>query len=355
MAILERLKEMQNATGKNRLIMVLDGMGVTVMNKLLNKNGFFASHLTDTETAIIPATTVAATTAYLTGKMPWETGFVGWAQYFPEINEVVEVFTNKNFYTRQDSKLPQHSSTLPCKTVVEQMNEHGKQAFAVVPWFMGGADNFDDWLKEVVETCNRETNAYIYSYWPEPDSTLHIVGSKDEKAKKILCEMERKIENAFKKINNKTDVLITADHGHTDTDNLFVEDFPEIANCLSVPTSLEARCVSFFVKPEYKQRFPEIFNKHLGNDFKLVTKDEFEKEYLHAGKPVRFIGDYVALATGKYNLWENHNCETCKSHHAGITKDELEIPIIKMSLQNYMIKNDKINRIAYLYNYQYIS
>ena len=36
MAILERLSEMQKAHGKNRLVMVLDGMGVTVMKKLLD-------------------------------------------------------------------------------------------------------------------------------------------------------------------------------------------------------------------------------------------------------------------------------------------------------------------------------
>ena len=46
------------------------------------------------------------------------------------------------------------------------------------------------------------------------------------------------IEKAFKKIHNKTDVLITADHGHTDTDNLFLEDYPDVAKCLSLQTWL---------------------------------------------------------------------------------------------------------------------
>ena len=54
MAILERLKEMQDNSGKNRLVMILDGMGVAVINKLLDKNGFFSQHLVDKETAIIP-------------------------------------------------------------------------------------------------------------------------------------------------------------------------------------------------------------------------------------------------------------------------------------------------------------
>ena len=332
MAILERLKEMQTATGKNRLVIVLDGMGVAVINKLLDKDGFFQRHLVDTEHAIIPATTVAATTAYRTGKMPYETGFIGWSQYFPEIDEVVEMFSNKNFYTWTDSKLPQHSNTLPCKTVVEEMNDKGLRACAIVPWFMGGVATFDEWIDKVIETCNNETDAYIYAYWPEPDSTLHETGSKDPKVKTLLRDMEQKIEAALQKIHNKTDVLITADHGHTDTENLFLSDYPDVAQCFAVPTSLEARCVSCFIKPECKQKFPNVFNKHFGDKFKLVTKDEFEKNYLHSDKPVRFIGDYVALATGHYNLWENRDCQTCKSHHAGITDEETQIPIIKISL-----------------------
>ena len=335
MAILERLKKMQNDSGKNRLVMILDGMGVAVIKKLLDKNGFFASHLNDTETAIIPATTVAATTAYRTGKMPWETGFVGWSQYFAEIDEVVEVFTNKNFYTWQDSKLPQHSNTLPCKTVVEQMNANGRRAFEIMPGFIpGGFDTFDEWLNHIIEVLNHETDAYIYAYWPEPDHSLHELGSKDQNVKTLLRDMEHKIEQAFQKIHNKTDILITADHGHTDTENLFLSDYPDVAKCLSVPTSFEARCVSCFIKPEYIGEFPNVFNKTFGNDFKLVTKTEFEKEYLHAEKPVRFVGDYVALATGNINLWENYICEPCKSNHAGITKEELEIPIIQYTINN---------------------
>ena len=166
MAILERLAEMQNAHGKNRLVMILDGMGVAVMRRLLDKNGYFCRHLTDVETAIVPATTVAATTAYQTGKMPWETGFIGWAQYFAETDEVIEVFRNTNLYTGEVSKMPQTTNTLPCKTVVERMCDNGRSAYEVMPGFApGGFDTFEQWLARIVELCNTESDAYIYAYW----------------------------------------------------------------------------------------------------------------------------------------------------------------------------------------------
>ena len=333
MAILERLDEMQKSQGKNRVVMVLDGMGVKIIEKLLRKDGFFARHLTETETAIIPATTVAATTAYRTGKMPWETGFVGWSQYFSETDEVIEIFLNRNLYTGEPSKMPQHTNILPCKTVVERMCDNGRRAYEVMPAFApGGFDTFDAWLGRIVELCNTESDAYIYAYWTEPDSCLHELGADAPAVKTLLRDMEQQIECALNQIRNKTDVLITADHGHTDIESLFIDDVPELLDCLLHPLSLESRCVSLFIKPEHVQEFPKLFEKHFGKWFKLVTKTEFEKQYLHAESPVRFIGDFVALATDKYDLKQRPDTIVLKSHHAGITPDELEIPIIKISI-----------------------
>lgn len=335
MSILERLSDMQNAHGKNRLVMILDGMGVSVMKKMLEADGFLLRNMTDVESAIIPATTVAATTAYRTGKKPWETGFIGWSQYFAETDEVIEVFLNTNLYTGETSKMPRHTNTLPCKTVVEEMNDNGRRAFEVMPGFIpGGFDTFEQWLARIVELCNTETDAYIYAYWTQPDSALHDMGGQDPAVKTLLRDMEHKIESAFGQIHNKTDILITADHGHKDIEHLFIDDYPELLECLLHPISLESRCVSLFVKTEYVATFPELFHKNFGKYFKLKTKSEFETEYLHAEKPVRFVGDFVALATDKYELKQRPDELLLKSHHAGITAEELEIPIIKISTSN---------------------
>ena len=64
----------------------------------------------------------------------------------------------------------------------------------------------------------------------------------------------------------------------------------------------------------------------------MVTKSEFEKQYLHAESPARFIGDFVALETDKHDLKQRPDTIVLKSHHAGITPDELEIPVIKISV-----------------------
>mgnify|MGYP003292529548 CR=1 FL=1 len=333
MSILGRLKKLQTMHGKNRLVIVLDGMGVNIVNQLLSPDGFFHSHMTDIEMSVVPATTVAATTAYRTGKMPWETGFIGWAQYFAETDEVIEIFKNTNLYTEAPSKMPHHTNILPCKTIVEEMTDNGRVAFEVMPGFVpGGFDTFEQWLERIIELCNSHTDAYIYAYWSEPDSSLHELGVSDPSVKILLRDMEQQIELAMQKIHNATDVLITADHGHTEIESLYIDDYPELLDCLLHPLSLETRCVSIFVKSNCINQFSDLFIKHLGKWFKLVTKTEFETEYLHATKPVRFIGDFVALAIDKYDLKQRPDTLLLKSHHAGITSDELEIPIIKITI-----------------------
>lgn len=333
MQILKIMDEMQRACGKNRMVIVLDGMGTAIIRKMLSPDGFFTRHLTGCARAIVPATTVAATTAYRTGKMPYETGFIGWSQYFAEVDEVIEVFLNTNYYTGAVSKLAQHPNTLPIPRVVERMMNSGRRAFEIMPAFApDGCATFEDWLARIADVCNRETDAYIYAYWTEPDSALHRNGTNDAGVRDMLRDMERRIEQTLAQIKNKTDILITADHGHHDLNHFFVDDFPDVAACLMHPLSVEARCASLFVWPEKLAEFPEIFNRHFGAHFKLVPKAEFERDYLYATHPVRFVGDFVALAVGDWGLCQNRDVQLWKSNHAGITDDEMEIPLIRVTV-----------------------
>ena len=334
MQILDIFKDMQDRAGRNRLVVVLDGMGVSVVNNNLAPDGFFRAHMTDIAHAIIPATTVAATTAYRTGKMPYQTGFIGWTQYFSETDEVVEVFRNTNYYTGAPAKLTLPSYTLSCPTVVAQMRAAGRPAFEIMPSFMpGGCATYYEWLSKIVATCNRETDAYIYAYWAQPDSLLHRVGTDDASVRTLLRGMESDMRSALARVKNATDVMITADHGHRNAGYFMVDEYPDFMKCLAHPLSIESRCASLFVRPEYRGRFPEIFDRHFGAHFHLVEKVRFERDFLAADTPVRFVGDFVALATGDYGLAQKraHKKEQHKSNHAGLTPDELQIPIIRLT------------------------
>jgi hypothetical protein len=104
---------------------------------------------------------------------------------------------------------------------------------------------------------------------------------------------------------NLTDtvLIVTADHGLTDIQMLDIADYPEIWECLSAHPARESRSLSFFVKPEYQDIFPEQWNGVFGRDFQLITGAKaFESGIFGCGAAHKrskdFLGDYVASAVG---------------------------------------------------------
>ena len=87
-----------------------------------------------------------------------------------------------------------------------------------------------------------------------------------------------------------------------------------------------------------KEIFVERFNKVFKEEFWLMTKEEFLNKYHFLGfgdkhnKIDDFIGDYMALSVaGSMIRIETFLAEgkpVKKSTHCGLTKDEMEVPVI---------------------------
>lgn len=86
---------------KNVVLLILDCMGTSIIEKNLPKNSFLRKNMITTITSIFPPTTAAATTAFHSGLSPLESGWIGWMPYFKEYDSMIELFTGKDFYTRE--------------------------------------------------------------------------------------------------------------------------------------------------------------------------------------------------------------------------------------------------------------
>lgn len=94
---LEKLDKILEKKYKKIVLMILDGMGEHILKDML-PNGYFVNNELDCVTSVYPSTTSAALTTYYSGKSPYETGWIGWSQYFKEYGRALDMLPQKESY-----------------------------------------------------------------------------------------------------------------------------------------------------------------------------------------------------------------------------------------------------------------
>ena len=341
---------LQQKDYKNVIFLVLDGLGEHILNKDL-PNGYLKNNQIDCVTSVYPSTTTAALTTYYSGKPPYETGWIAWSQYFKEYGRAVDMFSHNESYMREPIKNPLmdvFKTIVNYESIFEQIEKASKdvKAYELEPEYAERrakrsirANNLDELIMDIQDICNDSDKKFIFAYSDNPDGLLHKYGVESKEVKEFLIEAESKIQDMCNKMEDDTIVIITADHGHKDIEKAYtLLDYPEIQECLIMPASLESRVLTFWVKEGMEKIFEERFNKIFKNEFWLMTKDEFLNKYHFLGfgkkhlKIDDFIGNYIALSVaGSIIRLETFLAEgkpVKKSTHCGLTKEEMEIPII---------------------------
>ena len=204
-----------------------------------------------------------------------------------------------------------------------------------------------DEIAEALEMlCKNKDKKFVLAYSDNPDGLIHKYGCKSKEVKEFLENAQNELTKLIEKIKDtNTLILISADHGHKDIEEtISILDLPEIYDCLQMPPTFEGRMVGFFVKENRKQEFEELFKSKFKDKFILYTKKEFlNLKLLGEGEPHKkiddFVSDYVAISTsGTRILIENYltvangKVDNKLSTHCGLTKEELEVPIIKIEI-----------------------
>ena len=344
---------------KNVVVLLLDAMGMSIIEKHLKEDGFFRSHLAGSLDSVYPPTTVAATTSMLSGLYPNEHGWLGWDLYFPQLNKNVTVFQNTEQLKEKEGAQPTDAASdgskkwtedsleevrpaadhnagftyLPYKNIIEKINDAGGHAYPVMPFLPPYPQTIEEILKQIEALCKESEEKFIYAYWNEPDATMHRTGTMSNDTHKMVTELEAMIEETVSRLPD-TLFLITADHSHIDSKNLCLLDYPEITECLLRMPSMEPRTLNLFVKYEYKESFPEIFRKYFKDAFLLLTREQVLSNAVFGPGESRedleaMIGDYVALAVSNESIFNTHmEAQEMPGVHAGLTREEIEIPLI---------------------------
>lgn len=319
---------------KNVVVILLDGLGVKIMEGNLPEDGFLRTNLKNSYSSVFPPTTAAATTSIMSGLMPCEHAWLGWDCYYPQIDKNVTVFFSVIQGTMEqaaDYHVPNRYTGYD--NFVTLFEKAGKEAHFVSPFSDTFPDSFEKITERIRTLCNKDGRKYIYAYWDQPDSIMHHSGCYSEEAKNVLKSLDEEVKALCGELTD-TLVIVTADHGHVDTPSVAIKNYPKLMDCLIRLPSIEPRALSLFVKPDKKEEFEEEFNRLFGDDFVLMTKEEvLENKIFGPGKEHEcfrsMLGDYLAVATGNLTIFNTQEeVDNFISVHAGLTPEEMMIPLI---------------------------
>ena len=346
---LEKLDKELQKRFKNVVFMILDGMGEHILTPISPK-GYFKKNEIECVTSVYPSTTTAALTTYYSGKSPYETGWIAWSQYFKEYGRTLDMLKHRESYKGEDikgAKIDVFKEIVNYTPIFEQIEKASPnvKAYELEPTYTEKrakrsirADNIDEIIENIEMLCENPGEKFILAYCDNPDGLLHKFGTDSIEVSDYIKETEQKIEKMCKELDEDTIFIISADHGHKNIEKAYTMlDYPEIQECLILPPSLESRTVAFWVKEDMRRQFEEKFNSVFGEEFLLMTKEEFlQKNLLGFGKKHPkiddFIGNYIALSISSSiirieTFWSDGK-PVKKSTHCGLTKEEMEVPVI---------------------------
>lgn len=333
------IKELENelqSKPDHIIYILLDGMGINIVNNLLKENDCLRKYVRKEITSVFPPTTVAATNAVLSGTPPITTGYLGWVQYFEQENTDVTVFLNNDFYNPEKTfDYSVRDRYLSYKNITTKIKEKCSdvESGIIFPEYIGGVSkSFEHALEIALLKAHNNDKSFSYVYWTDPDLTEHPTGIYSNETKNMLISLNEDVKEFFDNLPQNSLVTIIADHGLTDVDELDLLQYETLLSYLKRMPSLEPRAMNFFVKDEFKNEFKDEFNKHFKDVYMLLTKEELLNQNLF-GKGIKhqlidmFLGDYIAIATSNI-LFKTSSAKIYKAHHAGLLEDEMMVPLI---------------------------
>ena len=347
---------------KNIVFFILDGFGMNLLNKFTSSTKFLKQNFVSPITSVFPSTTSAAITSLISGKTPWEHGAIGWTLYFKEFAKNIDYLPNWDSITTttQDAKQYNVIDYIGADNIFNKISEtaHDVKQFYLAHEELSNSPNiirnsgtaeiisYSD-HKHLFKTLNKliskksNQRKLIFVYSSSPDKIEHQHGIHADEVENFIQEMD----SAFEKLRSQlagsdTTILLTADHGLIDVNNYYyVNEDKKLFDSMIMPAFPEPRFISFFVKKHKMKQFEDAFQKY-EDKFLLFDREEFLKhKFLGMGKMHPkiddFIGDYMAIGISNSAMkpiymqngkWKKE----FNAHHAGLTEDEMLVPLFKI-------------------------
>ena len=308
-------------------------------------------------TACYPSETAAATTTFHTGLTPVEHGLLGWWQYVPEVDGVVQPLAylsvdgdpaNEAFPDLDPSDL------YPEESLYDRAARDGVESYRCQPFPGDETDASDiemyDTVAELAVRLRHQLEAddgadYCYGYVPNVDTAAHAVGTEGDHYRAQLemvtaCLRRELVERLDPGVAERTLFVLVADHGMVDTvpeENVDfgVDAFPEVWDALErdgdgdpVPPVGSPRNLHLHLRDGTVERVRGTLESRL--PCRTFTRAEAIERGLFGDRAPsdRFrqrCGDLVVVHRDRGLWWEESERELV-GMHGGLTREEMLVP-----------------------------
>ncbi len=321
----------------NVVYVLIDALGLEILNKHPNACLNLKKDLLGSVSSVFPPTTVAATTSVLTGLSPVETGWLGWSQYIKEEKKSVIFFLNRDYY--DDNTIFDYDVAgkyVPVRKIYEQIIACNPdvECREVFPEFR--EPRHDTFLKQtetILDIINKPGKHFIYCYWDKLDTLMHEFGPDSEEARDMVRSIDAGYGNLVEKLPKSSLVVLIADHGQIGVQPIHLRSYPDLWDTFSHSPSLDSRATAFFIKPDRKDEFEQLFNTYFRDKYVLYkSRDVLEMNLFGEGpkhpKIEEFLGDYVGIAVDHFYFKLTTDDFVMKGQHAGLLAEESFVPLI---------------------------
>ncbi len=338
------------------VFVLLDGLGENLVRRM-PRDSFLVRQRVRALRATCPSTTACALTSIATGYWPAQHAVTGWFTYLPDRKltmttlPMIERFQHQplaELGLRADDVLPIQAfhSELRVRTLTLLPTPIIDTAYA--RYSRGGTTGspygtLSEAMEQVLAFVGASNAAsYTHLYVPDVDTVCHHDGLGADAVLELLLRIDAELARLREHLPATARLVISADHGLLDvpqSGHLPLPADDRLCELLLVPPSGDARLPIFHVRPGCHAEFAERFHARYGADLRLASSLEAAESGLFGPAPLspaaraRF-GDYVGIALRPVTLHyapppvEVRPHRVYRAQHAGLTPDEMEIPLI---------------------------
>ncbi len=323
-------------------------------------------------TALFPSTTAAHMTCLHTGQTPSQSGVYEWFQYHPELDRIIAplLFSfagDKGRNTLSEAGLVP-ADVFPNETIYQHLKRAGVQATLFHPSWLSSslparalaesarslhydtlAEGLVNLRRAVEEECQP---SYFVLYYGGVDGLGHEYGPAAEQALAELDHFCVAVERYLLEPLRSHDLLliVTADHGMAEVNpqrtiylNQTLASFNSYVSVNRYGEPLvpagSPRDLFLHIKPELLDEAQSVLTEHLrGKAIVVKTAELIAAGFFGTSPSARFlarVGNLVVLpfigesvyyrADGKFEM-------RYLGHHGGLTREEMEIPLLMCAL-----------------------